>query len=247
MMETDYLKDTIKKQFQEIGSNMYQVNAEYMTAGLNGHSEEIVPINMSNIQKGKFYFMFYDLSGKSSKMEKFNPLFVIDWTDQDSTRYLYAVSINFIPVSIRTVFFNSLCNFNIKTLGENTNKNTEEQKAFENIDFANIYKLLHSIGFEWSIRRFDSKLVNKTYEISMNILPTFLTMSTARLTGVDDQKLIDIWNKKIKEQEERQNKLIKEILGDYRSMEKELTKAHSDVSTRNDNLEKSLQLIKKLF
>lgn len=246
-MQTDYLKDTIKSQFQTIGSNMYTVNAKYMTDGLNGGSDEIVPINMSSIEKGKFYFMFYDLSGKSSKMEKFNPLFIIDWTDQDSTRYIYGVSINFIPVSIRTVFFNSLCNFNLKTLDNNNNTETEKQNAFENIDFANIYKLLHSIGFEWSIRRFDCKLINKTYEISMKILPTFLTMSTASLTGVDDAKLIDIWNKKIKEQDIRQNKLIKEILGDYKIMEKEINKAYSDVDTRNTNLEKSLQLIKNYF
>jgi len=246
-MNTDYLKDTIKKQFQEIGTNMYKVNAEYIINGLNGNSEEIVPINLSSLEKGKFYFIIYDLSGKSSKMEQFNPLFIIDWNDQDSTRYIYGVSINFIPVSIRTVFFNSLCNFNIKILEKNQNIEINGQYAFENINFANIYKLLHSIGFEWSIRRFDAKLINKIYSISTNILPTYLTMSTASMTGVDDLKLIEIWNKKIKEQEERHIKLIKELLGDYKKMEKELSDAYSSIETKNNNLEKSLQLIKKIF
>lgn len=246
-MEKDYLLDTIKTQFQAEGSAMYKTNTEYITDGLNGGSEEIVPINLVNLEKGKFYFMFYDLKGKSTKMEKFNPLFIIDWNDQDSTRYIYGVSINFIPVSIRTVFFNSICNFNTKILEDNNKIETEQQYALENINFANIYKLLYSIGFEWSIRKFDAKLVNKVYNISTNILPTFLTMSTAQLTGVDDGKLIDIWNKKIKEQEERHNKLLKDILGDYKNMQKELTKAYESVDTRNTNMEKSLQLIKKLF
>lgn len=246
-MKTDYLKDIIKKQFQESGTTMYKDNAEYIIDGLNGNSEEIIPINLSSVEKGKFYFAFYDLSGKSSKMEKFNPLFIIDWNDQDSTRYVYGVSINFIPVSIRTVFFNSLTNFNLKIMEKNQKLETKEQYAFENIDFANIYKLLHTIGFEWSIRRFDSKLINKIYAISTNILPIYLTMSTAGMTGVDDAKLIEIWSKKIKEQEQRHTQLIKELLGDYKKMEKELTNAYSDIETKNNNLEKSLQLIKKIF
>jgi hypothetical protein len=246
-MEKDYLKDTIKEQFKLEGSAMYKTNAAYMTDGLKGGSPEIVPINMVNIEKGKFYFVFYDLAGKSTKMEKFNPLLIIDWNDQDSTRYIYGVSINFIPVSIRTVFFNSLCNFNTKILEYNTELETEKQYPLENIDFANIYKLLYSIGFEWSIRKFDAKLVNKIYSISTNILPIFLTMSTAQLTGVDDGKLLDIWKKKINEQETRHNKLLKEILGDYKNMEREITDAYKSVGEKNANLEKSLQLIKKLF
>ena len=246
-MEKDYLLDAIKIQFQAEGSAMYKINGARITDGLNGGTPEIVPINLVNIEKGKFYFVFYDLSGKSTKMEKFNPLLIIDWNDQDSTRYIYGVSINFIPVSIRTVFFNSLCNFNIKTLEYNSKLETEKQYPLENINFANIYKLLYSIGFEWSIRKFDAKLVNKVYNISTNILPKFLTMATSQLTGVDDSKLVDIWNKKIKEQETRHNKLLKEILGDYKNMEKELTSAYKSVDTKNTNLEKSLQLIKKLF
>jgi len=247
-MKTDFLKDTIKIQHIAEGGNMYKTNADYITSHINdSRSTDIVPVSLASVEKGKFYFMFYDLAGKSSKMEKFNPVFIIDWVDQDNTRYMYGVSINFIPVSIRTVFFNSLCNFNIDTLEKNATKSVEKQLAFENIDFANIYKLLYSIGFEWSIRRFDCKLINKISEISSNILPIFLTMSTAQLTGVDDGKLIEIWNKKINEQELRHNQLIKEILGDYTAMEKELTSAYKSVDTRNTNLEKSLALIKKIF
>lgn len=246
-MIVDFLKDKIKKQFDANGSNMYGMNTEVITDGLNKGTDDIVPVNLSQLEKGKFYFVFYDLSGKSSKMEQFNPIFLIDWNDQDSTRYIYGVSINFIPVSIRTVFFNSLCNFNIDIMENNTEVKMDKQSAFANIDFANIYKLLYAIGFEWSIRKFDCKLVNNVFEISSNILPTFITMSTAQLTGVDDGKLIEIWRKKINEQEIRHNMMIKEILGDYKSMEKELKAAYVSVDTKNTNLEKSLQLIQKLF
>lgn len=247
-MKNDYLKDTIKIQHQEVGGNMYKDNTDFITKNINDpRSKDIVPVSLASVEKGKFYFMFYDLSGKSSGMEKFNPLFIIDWNDQDGTRYLYGVSINFIPVSIRTVFFNSLCNFNLDIIEKNIEKPIDKQIAFGNINFANIYKLLYAIGFEWSIRKFDCKLINKVCEISNQILPTFLTMSTAQLTGVDDGKLIEIWNKKITEQESRQTKLIQELMGDYKAMENELTKAYQTVDKKNDNLEKSLFLIKNIF
>lgn len=247
-MKTDYFKDTIREQHKLEGGNLYRTNYEYVTNNINdSRSNVIVPVNLSSIEKGKFYFMLYDLQGKSSKMEKFNPLFVIDWNDENNTRYLYAVSINFIPVSIRTVFFNSLCNFNLDTIEDNKKLTVEKQESFDNINFATIYKLLYSIGFEWSIRKFDCKLINKIYGVSTEILPIYITMSTAQMTGVDDGKIIDIWHKKIQEQEQRHNRMIKELVGDYEKMNKELTNAYKSVDVRNDNLEKSLQLMKGMF
>jgi hypothetical protein len=246
-MKKDYFKDTVRAQFQAEGNNMYLTNSEFITDSINSQSKDVLPITAGDLEKGKFYFIFYDLKGKSSKMEKFNPLFLIDWNDQDNTRYLYAVSINFIPVGIRTVFFNNLYNFNLGTLEDNNKKDIDKQYALENTNFANIYKLLYSIGFEWSIRKFDVRLINKIYTISTSILPKFITMSTARLTGVDDLKLIEIWNKKITEQEARQKKLIKEILGDYKKMSDELNNTFNSLQSQNDNLDQSLQLIQKLF
>ena len=248
-MKENYLKDKIKEQFVTEGNKMSVTNAKIITDNINDTtSENIQSTNLSSIEKGKFYFIFYNLQGKSSNMEKFNPLFVIDWIYQDSTRYLYGVSINFIPVSIRTIFFNSICNFNLDTLESNIKeKNIDKQKSFTNINFTNIYKLLYQIGFEWSIRKFDCKLINKVSEISMGILPEFITMSTVQMTGVDDGKLIDIWHKKIKEQEERHNKLIEELLGDYKKIEKELSSTYMTLDNKNSNLEKSLQMIKNIF
>lgn len=246
-MTKDYFKDSIKDQFKLEGNNMYGTNAEFIIDGINNSTDNIMPINLNNIEAGKFYFIFYNLSGKSTNMEKFNPLFVIDTVDMDNTRYIYGVSINFLPVTVRTVFFNNLCNFNLSNIEKNLKVDLNSEYAFENINFANIYKLLYSIGFEWSIRRFDCKLVNKTINISTDILPKFITMSTVKMTGVDDLKLIDIWHKKIQEQEERHKKLLKEILGDYKKMDKELTDNYNTTSKNNDNLEKSLALIKKIF
>lgn len=246
-MKTDYLKNEIKEQYRDYGNELYSRNAQRIVDGINAQDKEIMPVNVGQIERGKFYFIFYDLKGKSSKMEQFNPVFVIDWFDMDNTRSLYAVSINFIPVSIRTVFFNNIANHNLKIIADNATKSLERQEPLANINFANIYKLLYSIGFEWSIRKFDFRLIQKAHVISTNILPTFVTMSTVKMTGVDDLKLIDIWNAKIKDQENRQKRMIKELLGDFRKIEKELTDTYLSLDKQNANLEESLQLIKTIF
>lgn len=247
-MKQDYLKDKIKTQYKLEGTNMYTTNAEFIRDEIsNINSKVIQKENVNKLERGKFYFIVYDLNGKSSKMEKFNPLFVLDWFDRNNTRMLYAVSVNFLPVAIRTVFFNNITNFNLDILEKNENYDLKNERPFNNINFLNIYNLLKTIGFEWAIRQFDMRLINDINVISTNILTEFITMSTVQFTGVDDLKLLDIWKKKITQQEEREKKIISQILNDYETMEKELNIKQSTLTERNNNIQKSLDIIKKNF
>lgn len=247
-MKKDYFKDTIKQQYKLEGSSIYKNNSEFISKELNSSKSEFIQqVKLADLRKGAFYFMFYDLSGKSSNMEKFNPILLLDWFDMNNTRMVYAVSINFIPVSIRTIFFNNLLNFNLDVIDENNKLLFNKEKELEAINFTNIYKLLSTIGFEWSIRKFDIKKIQKLYKVSTKILPQFITMSTSKFTGVDDGKLIEIWKKKIKEQEQRHKKIINEILNNYDNMEKELTLTYNDLDKRTDNLQESLKIIKTMF
>ena len=244
-MEKDFLKNNIRQQYLEVGSNLYNINNEFIMKEINDNdSFNIVPINLTDIIRGKFYFIFYDIQGKSSNMEKFNPVFIIDWLDDNNTRILYGVSTNFLPVSIATIFFNNIMNHNLDTLEHDKNKNTNLQSPIQNINFANIYKLLYSIGFEWAIRKFDCKKINNVREINMNILSQFITMSTHKMTGVDDGKLIEIWQSKIKQQEERHKKIIKDLLGDYNKIATELNSQIITLSKQEQNLEESYKMMK---
>lgn len=246
MIKKDYLKEEIKLMYNEFGSNLYLKCAEEITDILNDTNDlNSKTINLSELERGKFYFIFYDLQGKSSNMEKFNPIFVIDWTD--NKKYIYGVSINFIPVSVRTVFFNNLFNYNLDVVEKNMDLKIENQLPIKSINFELIYNMLYKIGFEWSIRKFESPLINKVNVISTNILATFISMSTAKFTGVNDLKLVEIWHKKIKEQDVRHKKIIAELLSDYTKMNSELTIQYNSVMTKENNLDNSLKLINKLF
>lgn len=245
-MQRDFFKNIVANQYKELGNSMYLKNSDDVMSWIRDNDNtKVDPINASQIEKGKFYFMFYDLSGKSSKMEQYNPIFVIDWTNIDNKKYLFGVNINFLPVAIRVVIFNQIFNSDLKKF-DNVNVKVDKQDPIESMSFGKVYKLLKSIGFEWSIRKFDGSKINKTYCIDMNSLKEFITMSTARITGVDDGKLLDIWKSKISKQEQREVELIKELLGDYKEMEKELNKSIQTISDKEEQLYKSVEFLKTL-
>jgi esterase/lipase len=104
--------------------------------------------------------------------------------------------------------------------------------------------MLKRIGFEWAIRKLEAKKINKIYKISTNVLSKFITMSTASFTKVDDNKLIQIWQKKIKDQSEREKKLINDLINDLEKMSNDFDEQYKDLHTRSENLEKSLEIIK---
>lgn len=247
MLQTDFLKIQINLDYQTNSNQMYQKNGEFIADEMNASKSLVIqPINLSAIERGKFYFIFYDLQGKSSKLEKFNPLFVIDWYDDGKTRQMFGISLNFIPIAIRVVFFNLICNYNLNTIESNTNKILSKQESFSDITFGKMYKILQGIGFEWAIRKFDVKKINKVYAVSTNIMPKFITMSTAKFTNVDDGKLIEIWQKKLSDQKTREKQVIKEILGDYKKMESELKSQYQTVAQKEENLEASLLAMQQL-
>jgi hypothetical protein len=247
-MKTDYFRDAVEQKYRELSTSMYEVHSDFILNKINNSSDPDIQItNLGSIEKGKFYFMMYDLRGKSSNMEKFNPILAVDWIDDMNTRHLYGVSINFIPVAIRIVFFNTLLNHNLKTLRDNSTKDTGSQEALKGINFSDVYTLLRKIGFEWSLRKFDLTKIDKVMAVSTNILPEYITMSTWKITGVDDGKLLSIWQKKIAEQDERHRRLIAELINDYDKMSKDLNENILSLQQRETSMEDSIKLMRTLL
>jgi hypothetical protein len=244
----DFFKNNIGERFKLEGTNIYENSYNNIIDVLNNNDDIFVnDISVNTIIPGKFYFMLYDINGKTSNIEKFNPILAVDWIDRNGTRMLYGLSINFIPVAIRIQLFNNIFNFNISVFNNNENEKVSKQQELVNINFLNIYNLTKSIGFEWAIREFDLRLVNKLTDISFNLLSDFITMSTHKFTGVDDGKLMEIWMSKINKQDERETELIKKLLGDYDKMNDELMRNINNIDDRNANLEKSYNIIKRIY
>lgn len=243
-MKTDYLLNTIEMMYKELGNSLYNKNYEFIRDYLNTN-ENVISIN--DIILGKFYFMLYNINGKTSNMEKFNPILAVDYVDRNGTRMLYGLSINFIPVNVRVNLFNTILNHNLDILEKNEDLDVNKQYELKNINFASIYSLIKSIGFEWALREFDMKLVNRLTEIDTKMLPQFITMGTVKFTGVNDNKLGEIWEAKLKNREQREKDMIAKLLGDYEMMRDELNKNIDITKTRNENLEKTYSIINKIY
>lgn len=247
-MKKDFFKNKIHDQFKIDSNDMYSKNANDIISYINDNDIKYIDyINVTSIEQGKFYFMLYNIQGKISKLEKFNPLFALDWIDMDNTKYLYAVSINFLPITVRVMFFNTIFNNNLKVFSDNNlNKQIKSQIPIIGFNLSKAYNMLKSIGFEWAIRKFDIRLINKVACINNNILDKFITMSTYKLTGVDDGKLIDIWKSKLDKQEQREKKFISELIGDYNKMQLEFDSKYLTYNEKNENIENSLKFLKSL-
>lgn len=247
-LTTDYLFDKIKSGYKDFGLNLYDKNFDTFQNEINSSNSNIVQeVNLDSIESGKFYFMYYDLQGKTSKWEKINPLFILDCFDINNTRMVFGVSLNYMPMDQRVVFFNKICNFNLDVINKNTTLSVSSQYPFKHSNFYNIYKLLQSVGLEYTIRKFDMRLINKINVISTTFISEFISMSTSKITGVNDNTIIQLWRKKILTQQSRQENMIKELTNDYNEINKTLTKEYLSLDKKTNNIEKSLQLINKNF
>jgi hypothetical protein len=231
------LKDDIKVLYDKFGENIVVDAARELMQKMHNPDKDVTPVNLGAIEKGKFYFMLYDIASKTSKMEKFSPVFIADWSKGNSST-LYAVSLNFIPANIRIVVFDAIVSGDKGIYTSNKEKDVLKNKSFGEVDLQKMYNILQMVGFEYSIREFDLRLVNKLYAISTNFLPKLITMSTELFTGVGEHKMAEIWAAKIKQRDERHKEFVKGLWEDYDKMSKTIlseiknvTRATEDISS----------------
>ena len=62
-------------------------------------------------------------------------------------------------------------------------------------------------------------------------------MNTYLFTGVPEDKLAQIWLAKLKDREKREQEFLKNLLGDYDKMTKEIK---SSISEQRSNIDKSI-------
>lgn len=106
--------------------------------------------------------------------------------------------------------------------------------------------MLQTIGYEYALRQLDMSLINKVYEVSFGFLDRFLTFDTRRFTGVDEGKLLQIWMKKINEQEERHRKMLLLLYNDYEKMADTINKSIDSALDTAKNLERTASNMRQL-
>lgn len=241
-MKRDFFTDEVREQFNNEGNSMYETNSIFISENIKGPKENVLKeCNFGHLYKGSFYFIYYDLTEKTSMMEKLNPVLLLDYLDINNIRTYFVLNINFLPITIRVLFYNEIFNQNLDILKFNIDEDVMTQKPLNGISFQVIYNMLKSIGFEWAIRKLEHNKINKIYKLNTNYLVPFITMSTARFTKVNDSKLIEIWKAKIKDQDERHKKVINDLLNSYDKMKNEFSELYTSFNEKTENLRESIK------
>lgn len=233
------LLDRIAQIRNEEGKDIAEKSSQWLVEKLQKPDDSVNPIALSDMHQGGFYFMMYDLAGKSSKMEQYVPMLLVDYKQVGNTKILFALSLSFIPLKIRLLFFDKLlANFeDVFTPIDSKSKIGAKEQPLSGINYHNVYKWLKTIGFEYAIREFDLRKINKVYEIQQNSLPRFLSIDTKKFTGVDDGKLAQIWETKLKTRDAREKELLKDIYSGFDKVEKTLNEGHKNFKEEMKNLQ----------
>lgn len=231
----DLLED-IKLLKSKEGNKLSENSTKWLLDKLKNPNDVFKAIRLNKILIGKFYFILYDLQGKTSKMEQYSPMLIVDFRNQMNKKLVYGISVNFIPKNIRILFFNSLL------------KNYDQEKNRPiKINFKIAFNLLDSIGFQYCIRELDASLINKVYEIDASAINRFLTIDTYPITNVDEKKLAEIWLSKLKKREESLQKRISELITDYSEISKTFEKQMKDYKKEFENIQDSKDHLNNLL
>jgi len=238
-----WLKSEIKKQFLKESNSMYMNNSRYIASLLE--TNKVFNINSNNTKIGEFYFIFYNLNSKLSKMEQIIPCIYLGEIDTIEGKKSLCFSFNFLPVAIRTIFIDKILEKYDKNLIKNNllEKNINDEKNYKELNFNYMYKALKSIGFEYAIREILTDKINKIFKISTKDLVKFITMNTYLFTNVPEDKLAQIWVNKLKDKDEREKEFLKKLIGDFEKMTSEIQKS---IVEQQQNISNNIDYIKNL-
>lgn len=242
------LLNEISKLRKVEGKSLAENSTSWLIERLQKDDEKVKEVRLSEMVVGKFYFLMYDLAGKSAKLEQYNPLLFVDFKHVANTKVLFGLSFNFLPSRMRLTFFDKLLDNYPFVFEEKDDKHKKGQpeQPLKGVNYSNVYNLLSKIGYEYTIREFDIRKVNKVYEVAMSALPKFLTINTHTFTNVDDEKLAQIWLAKLKTREERHQKLLLDIASGYDKIEKTLNEEFGSFKEKLKNLENSQDFLNEL-
>jgi len=221
-----------------------QLSDDWIQAGLNKPSLTFRPCGPGELHIGKFYFMMYNLTGKTSRLEQYNPILVIDYKIKQNVPIVWAVSLNFIPQKQRISFFNWFFDRQSEIVKKNESIESSKNQIPYSLTFDQLYESLDQIGYAHSIREWIVPKISHIWEIGIQDMHLFLTIDTEKFTGVDEKKLFEIWLAKLNDRDERKRRKITELNRDVTKIYKELSDNLLTLEERTELLKKSVSKLK---
>lgn len=205
---------------------------------LRDTDKKVVKVGLDKLRIGQFYFIRYDLKGlnKSSRLEQFVPMMVVDYKPAIDKKVLWVLNMNFLPINLKEAFFSSFLSKQKKILEGNFEVDEwSKESPLSNINYENVWGQLLSYGFEYSIREIRLDLINDIHAVSTDNLHFLTTLNTQALTGVDEAKLNEIWVTKLK------NEKLGERLEDLTTIKSNYENILKELADKFKALNKSLK------
>lgn len=197
----------------------FKNNSLYFYELYGKSTDEFTNISVSNIYPGGFYFFHYV---DDSNWMKWSPVFVGDYKKFSDKIVLFCVNFNLIPLEVRVLLFDKFI----------TEKDFEND-AFLKVDFQGIYNELRKLGFEYSLMEYDASRIQIVHKVSLNLLPRFLYHQHPK-NKYDPDKLIEIWETKIKTREKRHQEMTLALINEFFDV-------NSEISDKYNVLKKHIQ------
>lgn len=201
----------------------FKNNSLYFYDLYQSSTPEFKTTSISDIQPGGFYFFHYL---DSSNWIKWSPVFIGDYKKFSDKIVLFCVNFNLIPLEVRVLLFD-------KFISE---KDFEQNNKLK-VDFEGIYNELRKLGFEYSLMEYDADRIQLAHEVSLDILPRFLYHQHPK-NKYDPEKLMDIWEKKIKTREARHQEMTAALINDFFDV-------NSEISDKYNVLKKHIQRLQR--
>lgn len=222
-----WLKDNIRELRKKEGTKLQDNSTKWIKDQIaKPDGDEVSRIDIKNFDKGGFYFLFYNLQGAYttdnsmadpdgfSLMKKYSPVLIVDIKRLKNERIAYGINLNFIPERMKVTYFDKLLSLYQNTIQRNKDIKVTRQN-FLNINYETAYRTLGSIGYEYIIREYHVNWITQAYRIGLQALDRFMTFKTIEFSRVDDKKLVEIWQKKISEQDIRHQIMMNRIMNNW--------------------------------
>jgi hypothetical protein len=187
---------------------------------------DVTSISVSDIEIGRFYFLHYL---DDSNWMKWSPVFVVSFKKFSNMVILFAVNFNFIPLEVRSSIFDKYM----------IDKNFDDNKSLA-VDHKGVYTELLKFGFEYSLIEYNLSQVKFVHRISMNMVPRFL-YSQHPQNKYDPNKLMQIWNSKISQQDKRHREMMSALIDDFYDIEGEIKEQYKILKEHILRINKSLE------
>jgi hypothetical protein len=178
----------------------FKNNSLYFYNKYQESTKEVLGVSVTDIQPGGFYHLHYL---DTSSWMQFSPVFVADYKKFSNKIVIFAINFNFIPIEVRTLLFD----------------NYVSEQDFENdvllkVDYKGVYDKLRDLGFEYAMVEYDASRVKLVHKIELDLLPRFLYSQHPK-NVYDPKKLIQIWDAKIANRDERHKEMMMASIDEF--------------------------------